>query len=299
MKFWRQLLFLMLFIFAGFQLCLIPVVVMMFATGTPTISPMVLHVSQWSQVLIAFILPALLWGKFLLRPNAELMPWRFHKNSWGDVARAYGFRNPGWRVMFWAALLVGVSMPLMDALTVSCYNLPYPEAIRNMITEQATQYYSQISLIVGGNSVGAFVEAFLVICLMAGLSEEILFRGALQSLFRTETRLNIHWIALLVGLIFSLIHFDLSGFVPRMVMGMAFSYMIYYTGSIWPGILAHTLNNTISLVGLKISEQDDVATLVESMSEYTFSWPWVAVSAVATAAIWWVLIKKSSFFVKR
>lgn len=298
MKFWRQLLFLMLFMFAGFQLCLIPVAVMMFASGNPT-SPLVIHTSQWVQVLIAFILPAMLWGKFLLRPNAELMPWRFRNNPWSVVLNAYGFRNPGWRTMVWSALMVLVSMPMMDALTVSCYNLPYPESIRNMITEQATQYYSQISLIVGGDSVGAIIEAFLVICLMAGLSEEILFRGALQSLFRTETRLNIHWIALLVGLIFSLIHFDLSGFVPRMVMGMAFSYMIYYTGSIWPGILAHTLNNTISLVGLKMSEQDDVATLVESMSEYTFSWPWVAISAIATAAIWWVLIKKSSFFVKR
>lgn len=298
MKFWRQLLFLMLFVFAGVMLCLLPVVVIMFATRNP-FSPLVLHATQWAQVLIAFILPAMLWGKFLLRPNAELMPWRFRNNSWSDVTRAYGFRNPGWRALLWAALLVVVSLPLMDALTVSCYNLPYPDDIRNMITDQAHDYYSQITLVVGDNSVGAIIEAFLLICLMAGLSEEILFRGALQSLFRTETRLNIHWIALLIGIIFSLIHFDLSGFVPRMVMGMAFSYMVHYTGSIWPGILAHTLNNTISLVGLKMSEQEDVATLVESMSEYTFSWPWVAASALVTAGFWWVLVKKSAFFAKR
>ncbi|BDS14436.1 CPBP family intramembrane glutamic endopeptidase [Aureispira anguillae] len=87
----------------------------------------------------------------------------------------------------------------------------------------------------------------LLLGLVAGVGEELLFRGILQRLLTLWTN-NIHYGAILTGAIFSLMHFQLEGFFPRFILGVLFCYMLIFSGSIWLSVLIHILFNSIQVL---------------------------------------------------
>jgi membrane protease YdiL (CAAX protease family) len=91
------------------------------------------------------------------------------------------------------------------------------------------------------------VSNLFVVGMVAAFSEELMFRGILQPLFKNWTK-NIHLGILISAAIFSAIHFDLYNFIPRMAIGVGFGYLFYWSGSLWVTILAHFLNNAIEVV---------------------------------------------------
>ncbi|AFM06040.1 CAAX amino terminal protease family [Bernardetia litoralis DSM 6794] len=90
------------------------------------------------------------------------------------------------------------------------------------------------------------ILGFIVIAVLAGLSEEVFFRGVLQPLFQNITK-NKHAAIWITAIIFSAIHFQFYGFIPRMLLGALFGYIYIYTNNIAVPIWAHILNNGIAL----------------------------------------------------
>lgn len=87
---------------------------------------------------------------------------------------------------------------------------------------------------------------YVVIAVIPALVEELLFRGALQRLSIKLTK-NVHWGIWLSAAVFSAIHMQFYGFIPRMLLGALFGYLVYYSGSLWISIGLHFLNNTLAL----------------------------------------------------
>ncbi len=78
----------------------------------------------------------------------------------------------------------------------------------------------------------------------APLAEELVFRGCLLPMLAERMRLGS---ALVIqAALFSLIHGDPIGFLPRFMLGVAFGLLWIYSGSLWAGIFAHALNNGVS-----------------------------------------------------
>lgn len=86
----------------------------------------------------------------------------------------------------------------------------------------------------------------LIIAIMAGIGEELLFRGVLQKILINWTR-NTHVGILCAAIIFSAIHFQFFGFFPRMILGMVLGYLYVWSKSIWVPIIAHALNNALTV----------------------------------------------------
>ncbi len=99
------------------------------------------------------------------------------------------------------------------------------------------------------DSPGQFVLAFMVIAVIPGIGEELVFRGLVQRKL-IEGRLNPHLSIWLAAIIFSAIHIQFFGFIPRMLLGVLFGYLYYWSGDLRVPILAHFMNNglTISIV---------------------------------------------------
>lgn len=87
----------------------------------------------------------------------------------------------------------------------------------------------------------------LLLGLAAGIGEELLFRGIIQRLLTFWTR-NIHYGAILTGLIFSIMHFQLEGFLPRFLLGTLFCYLLVFTGNIWITVLVHVFFNSFQVI---------------------------------------------------
>jgi uncharacterized protein len=93
-----------------------------------------------------------------------------------------------------------------------------------------------------GTSVGTLILNLFVVAFMAALSEEMFFRGVLQKV-SIECFRNKHVGIWFSAIIFSAFHMQFFGFFPRMFMGAYLGYLFLWSGSLWPGILAHFVNN--------------------------------------------------------
>ena len=96
---------------------------------------------------------------------------------------------------------------------------------------------------------GMIAAGFMVVC-VAPVAEEFFFRGFFYRALRS--RYSILVAAAIDGLLFGVIHFDFSGadalliLPPLGVLGFTFCLIYEKTGSIYPVIALHALNNAIA-----------------------------------------------------
>lgn len=98
-------------------------------------------------------------------------------------------------------------------------------------------------------SPGDFLLAFVVIAVLPGIGEELLFRGMLQPGLQKATG-NVHAAIWISAILFSSIHLQFFGFVPRLLLGVLFGYLYYWSGNIVVPMLAHFVNNGFSVIML-------------------------------------------------
>jgi len=97
--------------------------------------------------------------------------------------------------------------------------------------------------------------AFLLVAgiLFAPLFEEIIFRGFLFG----GLRKRMGWVnaAVLSSAIFAAGHLSIAAFIPTFTLGFLFAYLYQRSNSIWPGIIMHTLVNSVGLCALYVVTQ--------------------------------------------
>jgi membrane protease YdiL (CAAX protease family) len=98
-------------------------------------------------------------------------------------------------------------------------------------------------------TLGQFILVFVVVAVLPGIGEEILFRGVIQNIFQGWLR-NPHVAIWLAAIIFSAIHMQFYGFLPRMVLGALFGYIYWYTKNLWYPIIAHFVNNGFTIIAV-------------------------------------------------
>lgn len=84
------------------------------------------------------------------------------------------------------------------------------------------------------------------LAILTAIGEEMVFRGVFQRLLIKMTG-NLHWGIILGALIFSLAHFNYSGFLTRFFLGMVLGYIYVSTANLWYCIWFHFLNNGIAI----------------------------------------------------
>ena len=105
----------------------------------------------------------------------------------------------------------------------------------------------------------------LMIALIPAIGEELLFRGCLQPIFGRLAK-NAHVGIGLAAIVFSAIHLQFYGFIPRMLLGALFGYLYYYGNSLWYPILGHFLNNGTAVVAVFTYQQNGLS-VAEAMKQ--------------------------------
>ena len=91
-----------------------------------------------------------------------------------------------------------------------------------------------------------YLIGIIAIAIIPGFCEEYFFRGVLQKNLNLLLK-NAHIAILLSSLLFSAFHLQFYGFFPRFFLGVFFGYLFYWSGSLMYPIIAHALNNFLSL----------------------------------------------------
>jgi len=123
---------------------------------------------------------------------------------------------------------------------------------------------------------GLMFNLFMIAFLPA-IGEELLFRGVIQRIFTNMTN-NHNWGIWIAAVLFSGLHFQFYGFVPRLLLGAMFGYLLVWSGSMWLPILAHFLNNGIAVLALFMVKNEMLDPKVEEMGSTSDSYYMAAVS---------------------
>jgi membrane protease YdiL (CAAX protease family) len=140
-------------------------------------------------------------------------------------------------------LLILSASPLID-ISAFINKLLIPENSWLERTFKPTEELAELMtrLFLDPNSDVPVFVAFLSIAIIPALCEELVFRGVMMPLLAKMTR-NIHAAVWITAFLFSLIHMQFYGFLPRMIMGALLGYFVVWSGSLWSSILAHFVNN--------------------------------------------------------
>jgi len=166
------------------------------------------------------------------------------------------------------AITMIAAIPFINLLTELNRQISLPEAlapIENWMRATELQLEEVTLRMLNVYAVSDLIFNLLLIAVLAGLGEELFFRGILQKIF-SEWR-NAVLAIWLAAFIFSAIHLQFYGFFPRMLLGAFFGYLLFWSGNLWLPILAHTINNGIAVLfyylkfnGVQMPDLDIIGT---------------------------------------
>lgn len=131
-----------------------------------------------------------------------------------------------------------------------------------------------------------------MVALLPAVGEELLFRGVVQKIFTRMTR-NTHWGIWISAILFSAMHMQFYGFVPRVLLGALFGYLLVWSGSMWLPVLGHFLNNALAVVAMFMINNDMISEQVEDFGSTQDSYFAAAISVVIVTGLLY-LIKKEN-----
>ncbi len=190
-----------------------------------------LRVMQTLQAIGMLILPALLY--------------LWISTSWDGVKALFNFpkRQP---VMIGLAIFM-VAFPFINYLAQWNSGLDLPTDIGEWMRSKEQQAGVITAMFLDMPHIGHLLFNIFMIALLPAIGEELIFRGIIQrGLHRFSG--NAHVAIWLAAVIFSAIHFQFLGFVPRMLMGAALGYLFFWSGNLWYPIIAHFTNNALAVI---------------------------------------------------
>lgn len=239
-------------------------------------------------------------------------PFLFCLINGDKPAQAFQFKKPTIEQVFLALLSLVVAVPLINALVVWNEGIQLPAFLGGVeewmrIAEKNAE---ELTLrMMSGTAWHDLLFSLLVVAVLAGFGEELLFRGLLQGLLvkllgkkhRLENGATPHWIMHVsiwtVAFLFSAIHLQFFGFIPRFLLGAWFGYLLWWTGSIWVPMLAHMANNALSAVFLFAETNGWISESPDNLG--TADTAWLSLISALLVAACAVLFKRKKASDKR
>ena len=163
-------------------------------------------------------------------------------------------------------LIIFTLLPLVNWLLEINNDLVLPRSLdgleqwfREMEEEAAliTEAFLKTETITG------LVYNLFIVAFLASVAEELLFRGVLVRVF-TEWTGNIHAGVILPAVLFSALHLQFYGFLPRVVLGVVLGYLFVRSGSLMVPVLVHFVNNGLAVFIAFLSNRGLINMDVES-----------------------------------
>lgn len=190
-----------------------------------------------------------------------------------------------------AALLIIVSVPVQSALVAWNASVHFPAFLHDFeqwarskedqaagLTKFLTEFSSPARLLVG----------LLVIAVTPAVAEELVFRGVIQrNLVRWFGSRHVGvWLA---AALFSAVHLQFFGFVPRFLLGLVLGYLYEWSGNILVPMAAHFTQNAFQLLLLYLAQHRHLSAAFDPDANQALPWPTVLLSAGLSAALLYTL----------
>lgn len=201
-----------------------------------------------------------------------------------------GFRklyHPWWLVLIGAAF-VFITIPVTNLLTEWNEGMKLGGVFQTLedtlkaLEQTASDVTKQM---LNTDTIGGLLFNLFIIALIPAIGEEMTFRGVLQQAM--TRKMNPHVGIFLSAAIFSFIHFQFYGFLPRLFLGMILGYMFYITGSLWTSILMHFLNNACTVLLYYLNNKGVINVDVDHFGATQNVWIIIASAVMTIGLIVW------------
>ncbi|MDE5813952.1 MAG: CPBP family intramembrane metalloprotease, partial [Muribaculaceae bacterium] len=189
----------------------------LFVTNIIGLLPLEGDAHQWlifsGQNIFAFILPPLLIWKMQFKTSPL--------NSMG------GEDAPTWRWFLIMLLIYFAAMPALNQIVFWNQEVHLPESMsgfEDWCRRMEKLAEDQTSGLLDSTDISTTVMNIFVIGVLTGIGEEFFFRGGLQRIL-TYCKVNHHVAIWTTAIVFSALHFQFFGFVPRVLLGALFGYL--------------------------------------------------------------------------
>lgn len=158
--------------------------------------------------------------------------------------------SPNVVILLLAAVAMYTILPFINYLSDINAHLTLPQSLSGLMQwmkDKQAQAEEITTAFLSVKSLGVLSLNLFIIALMPAIGEELVFRGVIQQHLQAWMR-NKHLAVLFTAIIFSAIHLEFFGFLPRFVLGLMLGYMFVYTKNLWVPIFAHFVNNASSII---------------------------------------------------
>ena len=240
-----------------------------------------LKVLQLFSSIGTFVFPALL-GAFLFSPSIK------------RYLNLYRLENP--MIIIFSVFIMLFALPVINWIGYWNSNVEFPEALRfieDWMRNMELNNQKLLEAFLAMDGVGDYAFNLLLIAVVPAVGEELLFRGVIQKEFQSWLKNNHHLAIWISAAIFSAIHMQFLGFIPRMLMGALFGYVLHWTGSLVLPILMHFVNNATALTIVYFTDLEMLPDSTEDIGVVEGQWPLVLFCSVAVASLMYFIWKKS------
>jgi uncharacterized protein len=223
-----------------------------FETDNPANIPF-LKFFQAMQSLGMFVIPAL------------ILAFIFGKNIYSYLKIETSFRIEG---IFASALIMILLIPFINytAEINQKMNLPnFLSGLENILKNAEKDAMDLTEAFLTVKSFGGLLINILIIGLIPAIGEELMFRGIILRFFSDWTK-NIHLGIIISAVIFSAIHMQFYGFIPRFLMGTVFGYLLIWSKSMWFPVAAHFVNNSFAVIAYHYLHGSDIEKFTDTPS---------------------------------
>jgi membrane protease YdiL (CAAX protease family) len=206
------------------------------------------------QFLALFIIPVFLFARF-----CDSKPMQY-----------LGLTSAKPLYILLGVVILIVALPFVDWTgTINHSLIPETTTIGKWMKMSEEAAAKQIGFMLKRNTVQDLFLNLVLVAVFAGVGEELFFRGVLQRLF--IKLFKNAWLGILVtAFIFSAIHLQFYGFIPRFILGILLGLIYWYSGSLWPAIIAHFAYDAFAVVMIwfnpALAEEDSVAVSLGNKS---------------------------------
>jgi len=168
--------------------------------------------------------------------------------------------------LFLAAILIFVSIPAINWMVEVNEQMSMPDfmkGIENWMRNSEDKAKILTDAFLEVNTIGGLLVNLFIIAFLAALGEELLFRGVVLQLLLDGLK-NNHLAVIISSILFSAMHLQFFGFLPRTVLGILFGYVFIWTGSLWIPIILHFLFNGVTVVAAYLYNTGHISIDVET-----------------------------------
>ncbi len=124
------------------------------------------------------------------------------------------------------------------------------------MTEKENELADLTSLLMASDNLRDLVVNLVMIAILPAIGEELIFRGILQKILNNLIKNS--WLAIgITAFVFSAIHLQFYGFLPRFILGLVYGYLFFWSGSLLLPVMAHFVNNAVPTIGAYLNTMEN------------------------------------------